>query len=77
VSSLVSERRNKVISEINRPTFSKLSPQLSKICKFIPFTVLSTGSFGKEKITKAESFISYLKPEFIDDFAESCEVEAI
>jgi len=65
------ERRNKVISEINRPTFSKLSPQLSKICKFIPFSVL------KEKISKAESFLSYLKPEFIDDFSESCEVEEI
>lgn len=62
------ERRSKVISEINRPTFLKLSPPLSRICKFIPFSVL------KEKISKAESFISFLRPEFIDDFAESCEV---
>ena len=65
------ERRNKVISEINRPTFSKLSPQLSKICKFISFSVL------KEKVSKAEEFITFLKPEFIDDFSESCEVKGV
>lgn len=65
------ERRSKVISEINRPTFLKLSPPLSRICKFIPFSVL------KEKISKAEDFITVLKPEFIDTFSESCEVEEI
>lgn len=65
------ERRSKVISEINRPTFLKLSPSLSRICKFIPFSVL------KEKISKAEDFITVLKPEFIDTFSESCEVEEI
>ena len=63
------ERRNKVISEINRPTFSKLNPQLSKICKFISFSVL------KEKVTKASEFISVLKPEFVDQLSETCEVE--
>ena len=28
-------------------------------------------------LSKAESFISYLKPEFIDDFSESCEVDEV
>ncbi|GJQ44128.1 MAG: EVE domain-containing protein [Ignavibacteriae bacterium] len=65
------ERRSKVISEINRPTFLKLSPPLSRICKFIPFSVL------KEKISKAEGFITVLKPEFIDTFSESCEVDRL
>src|SRR5262249_4866866 len=27
-------------SEINRPTFSRLEPRLSQVCRFIPFTEL-------------------------------------
>jgi len=29
------DRREKVMTEVNRPTFSKLSPPLSEICRFI------------------------------------------
>jgi hypothetical protein len=31
------KRRKKVITEINRPTFSRLEPSLSEICRFLSF----------------------------------------
>jgi len=61
------ERREKVISEINRPTFSKLTPPLSKICEFIPFSKL------KEKIQLPSDVIIHLKPTFLKEISESCE----
>lgn len=63
------ERRNKVFTEVNRPTFSRLSPPLSQICKLITFSAL------RERINKIEPYIAYIKPEFLDDLSESCEVE--
>ena len=35
-------RRDKVFSEINRPTFSRLKPPLPNICKFIPYSELKS-----------------------------------
>ncbi len=63
------ERRNKVIEEINRPTFSRLKPPLSEICRFIPFSGL------REKIAQVESLLHYLKPDFIQEVSESCAVD--
>lgn len=63
------ERHDKVINEINRPTFARLNPSLPHICKYIPYSEL------KNKISEAKGFIKHLKPEFIDDIAESCEAE--
>jgi hypothetical protein len=34
------ERREKVFGEVNRPTFSRLSPKLADICRFISFHTL-------------------------------------
>ena len=65
------ERRDKVIEEINRPTFAKLKSPLNKICKFIPYSKL------KERYEKARVFVKHLKPEFIDEIAESCEPEDV
>jgi hypothetical protein len=61
------DRREKVFSEINRPTFVKLKPSLPKICKFIPYTELS------KKVKDIGPMIKYVKAEFIDEIAESCE----
>jgi len=61
------DRRDKVFSEINRPTFAKLQPPLPKICKFIPYSQLKT------KLATIGSMIKYTKPEFIDEIAETCE----
>lgn len=59
-------RRNKVMQEINRPTFSRFSPAVNEICRYISFEKLG------ESITSAEAYIRHLKPGFLDEVAESC-----
>ena len=63
------DRRDKVTSEINRPTFTKLKPSLSKMCKFIPYSIL------KKEIEQIGQRIKHMKPQFINDIAETCETE--
>ncbi|WP_308572133.1 EVE domain-containing protein [uncultured Methanobacterium sp.] len=65
------ERRDKVIREVNRPTFARLSPPLAEICRYIPFSIL------KSTIPEIESMLSYLKPDYLDELSESCEIEDI
>lgn len=65
------ERRSKVITEINRPTFSHLKPPMSEICKYISIRTL------RDQLVKATPFVRHLRPEFIDEFAESCELEDV
>lgn len=65
------ERRSKVITEINRPTFSHLKPPMSEICKYISIKTL------RDQLKLAASYIRYLRAEFIDEFAESCELEEV
>jgi hypothetical protein len=61
------ERRDKVFEEINRPIFAKLKPPLPKICRFIPYSELKKG------MDKVKEYVKHLKPEFIEEIAESCE----
>ncbi len=63
------DRRDKVITEVNRPTFSKLSPPLSEICRFISFNTL------KEQIKAVGHMLRFIKPEFLEEISESCEIE--
>jgi hypothetical protein len=63
------DRRDKVISEVNRPTFSRLSPPMSEVCRFISFTSL------RDRLKQAEPFIRYLKADFLEELSESCEIE--
>jgi len=63
------ERREKVMTEVNRPTFSRLSPPLSEACSYISFSAL------RENIEKVASIIRYIKPEFLEEFSESCVLE--
>ena len=63
------ERREKVMTEVNRPTFCRLSPPVSEICRFISFSGL------KEQIKQAAAYVRFLKPEFLDELSESCELE--
>lgn len=65
------ERRDKVITEVNRPTFSHLSPPLTEICRYIPFSEL------KKQISEVQPFIRHLKPGFLEDISESCETDDI
>ena len=60
------ERRNKVIAEVNRPTFNRLAPPLSQICRFIPFEDL------KQKMQDAQPFLRYLRPDFLQELSDSC-----
>ena len=64
------ERREKVIEEVNRPTFSRLSPPLNQICQFIAFNVL------QERVTQVVSIARYLSPGILNEWAESCEADA-
>ena len=63
------ERRDKVFIEVNRPTFSRLSPSLAEVCRYISFTTL------REELEKASPYIRFLKPEFLEELAEVCEIE--
>lgn len=65
------ERRDKVIMEVNRPTFSKLSPPLSEICRFISFSTL------KEQIKAVGHMLRFIKPEFLEEISESCDAEEV
>lgn len=61
------ERRDRVLTEINRPTFSNLKPPLREICRFIPYSSL------RSKLDQVGEFVKYLRPEFLDEIAEEVE----
>jgi len=65
------DRREKVISEINRPTFSRLRPRLSQVCSFLPFSALM------DNVPKDPLVVRNLKPQYIADLAESCEIQEV
>jgi len=66
-----SERRSKVMAEVNRPTFASLKLPLSQVCRFISFEAL------RERLQAAKGFIQFLKPEFLDDVSEGIELEEV
>jgi len=63
------ERREKVLAEVNRPTFARLQPPLAEICRYIAFASL------REQLQRVEHVLQYLKPEFLEELSESCELE--
>lgn len=65
------DRRNKVTAEVNRPTFARLHPPMSEMCRYISFEEL------RKQLEAAKGFLQFLKPEFLDSFSESCEVEEV
>ncbi len=60
------ERRGKVIAEVNRPTFSRRTPPMNRICSFISFTML------RENMERVAGMTRYLRPEFLQELAEPC-----
>lgn len=58
-------RKEKVLSEINRPVFSNLSPPLNEICKFIPFSCL------KKQFMENFPMLRYLRPKFLENISEN------
>lgn len=65
------ERRDKVRTEINRPTFTRLKPPLKEICRFIPYSSLVA------RLEQLGDMLPYIRPEFLDDFAETLDVELL
>ncbi len=63
------EKREKVFNQIIRPTFSHLDPPLPDICSYISYESLLNG------IEKIKDIMKYIKPEFIDEIAETIEYE--
>lgn len=63
------DRRNKVFEEVNRPTFSRLSPPLVDVCRFIAFETL------RERLTAVSDVVKYLRPEFLEELSEECAPE--
>jgi hypothetical protein len=66
------ERRQKVLTEVNRPTFSRLSPPLNQISRFVAFCTL------RERLEQLGSMVTFLKPEFVrDGLSESCAIDSV
>jgi len=65
------DRRHKVFEEVNRPTFTRLSPSLAEIVRFISFTKLQM------EFEKILPFIKVIRPEFIETISESCIIEEV
>ena len=63
------ERREKVLAEVNRPTFSRLDPRLAEICRYISFDAL------RERLGQVKAFVRYLKPDFLEELSEPCDLE--
>src|SRR6266480_3344079 len=63
------ERRDKVITGVNRPIFASLSPPMSEMCRFISFEEL------RKQLEAADKLVQFLKADFLDLFSESCVIE--
>jgi hypothetical protein len=63
------DRREKVFAEVNRPTFSRLDPRLAQICRYISFEAL------RERLNQLKDVVRYLKPDFLEELSEECDLE--
>lgn len=62
------ERRDKVMEEVNRPTFSRLTPPLADVCSYISFSAL------RDHLERVQDFVKYLKPDFLEEMSEDCAI---
>jgi hypothetical protein len=60
------ERREKVETEVLRPTFSVLSTPLKEVCRYISFEILKK----KAAVVQEHDLAGALKPDFLDSFSE-------
>jgi len=61
------DRRDRVLQEVNRPTFTRLN--LAAVCGYIPFSAI------REEVAKGGRYLQYLRPAFLAELAEPCLVE--
>lgn len=60
------DRREKVIQQVNRPTFARMTRPLVDVCRYIPFETL------REALSSAHPYIRYLKSDWLQTISESC-----
>lgn len=60
------DRREKVIQQVNRPTFGRMTRPLVDVCRFISFETL------RESLSSAHPYIKYLKSDWLQTISESC-----
>ena len=63
------DRRNKVIEEVNRPTFSRLPQPMKDVCRFISFEIL------RKQVREISPWVRYMTPNLLDELSESCELD--
>jgi hypothetical protein len=63
------KRREKVLGEVNRPTFSRLDPRLAEICRYISFDSL------RARLGQVKDFVRFLKADFLEELSETCDLE--
>jgi hypothetical protein len=61
------DRRERVLQEVNRPTFTRLN--LAAVCGYIPFSAI------RDEVAKGGRYLQYLRPAFLAELAEPCLVE--
>lgn len=59
-------RREKVIQQVNRPTFGRMTRPLVDVCRFISFETL------RESLSSAHQYVKYLKSDWLQTISESC-----
>jgi hypothetical protein len=58
------ERREKVIAQVNRPTFEHMTPPLVDVCRYISFEGL------REALAGAKHLVSFLKPAWLQKVSD-------
>jgi len=59
------------VTAVNRPTFSRLTSPSKEVCRFVAFSVL------REQLPKDPRVVRHLTPAFVEEFAESCQIEDV
>lgn len=65
------ERHDKVVAEINRPTFARREPPLHSVCRFIRFSAL------RREMPTLLDMGPYLRPEVLDRLSEDCRSDEV
>jgi hypothetical protein len=64
------DRRRKVIEQVNRPTFARMTPPLVDVRRYISFESL------RDSLEAAHTFVRFLKADWLQDISESCEPDS-
>jgi hypothetical protein len=60
------DRREKVIQQVNRPTFDRMKTPLVEVCRYISFEAL------RKALASTQDVVSFLRPEWLQSVSESC-----